>query len=312
MITNRRFSRSKGFGDQLQAKGAISYLSGEDLEDRSATVFRRRLLGCLSPGPEDLAEGSASVPRVVGFFHGFNSDFSDAVAWAERVDKGVTARVPGPSVTVGFSWPSEGDVTAYLDDRHMAEESAPAVARAIEDAIQVLHRQRCPAELCLIAHSMGSYVLAEAAHRAWNLRGRPSALPLFSEIILVAPDLDANTFEPGHLGEALTVFARRVHVYWSRHDRALLASTVKRGGLTGARLGRSGPAHFERIPSNVVGVDASAWTKIEGVSPHSAHFYEPVILKDMAAVVAGQDRSEIAGREPAAGGGFVISRKDME
>lgn len=305
MATNRKRHRRKEFGGEPMPHGGLTYLSGPDLSDRTPASFRRRLLEHLTP-PAELAEGTFEVPRVVGFVHGFNVDWEGARRWAGLVDDRLTSKLQGPKATVGISWPSDGAPTRYLDDRHAAEESAPAVTRAIVDAFRLLERERCSAELCLIAHSMGAYVVACAARRAWKMRGRPASMPIFSEIILVAPDLDANALEAGRIGEALPIFARRLTIYTGRHDRALLISAVKRAGVTGARLGRHGPAKPGLLPPNVVSVDVSAWSKIDDASPHSAHFHEPVILRDMLAVLAGQDRSEIEGRHPLEGDGHLF------
>lgn len=303
MVTNRR--RHAGtFGGNILPRGEVTYLSGPDLKS-GAAPFRRRLLDRLSREKADLSHEGADayqVPRVVGVFHGYNNGWGAALEFADRLDRKLTSQLPGAdhAATVGFSWPSEGDVLHYLDDRHMARESSPAVTRTLVDAFRLLERERCEAELALVAHSMGCYVLATAARDAWELQGFPQTRPVFSEIILAGADLDANALEPGRVGEALPVFARRVTVYYSRQDRALVASSAKRAGVTGARLGRTGPARLDRVPRNVVAVDVSALTVDQGaggVAPHSAHFHHPRILEDMRATLAGHDRQVIDGRQ---------------
>ena len=97
------------------------------------------------------------------------------------------------------------------------------------------------------------------------------------------------------------------HVYYSKYDRALKASSGKRFG--GNRLGRHGANDYNNLSSNVVMVDAREYANrdsISGykdrvnkqVSVHSSHRYHESILSDIIQVLSSIDRGQIEGREP--------------
>lgn len=265
----------------------VTFLSGDPLVVVSPASFRRGLIESL------LGDG---VPRIIGVVHGYNVDWEESLELFALVERHIRPRIESPVAVVGFSWPSAGDLTGYPDDRHAAQASAVALSSVIFGAVRAVESMSCPAELSLICHSMGNFAAAHAFRSTWETLGRPASYNVFSDVLLVAADLDAEDLEPGRVGEAFSVFARRVTVYRSRADRALLASSVKRAGLSGGRLGRHGPEHPDRIPSNVVTVDATSQTKNADVRPHSAYFHSAPILDDMAAVLRGVDRDEISGR----------------
>lgn len=255
----------------------------------SSSELRRQILEDLS------AELAGDVPRIVAFIHGYNTGLESSIELLKHVDKVLTAKLPN-AVTVGYLWPSEGCLESYLSDRDHARETAPSLCFAIMEAIKFLEGARCPAELCLVAHSMGNLALAEAARYAWENLGKPATYNAFSEVLMVAPDLDGGAFEPGGEAGPVAVFGRRVTVYSSRKDQALLASSVKRAGMSGARLGRQGADKPAVVPGNVVLIDATATSIHESVAVHSAHFWAERTLEDMRAVLLGTDRREMPQR----------------
>jgi hypothetical protein len=124
---------------------------------------------------------------------------------------------------------------------------------------------------------------------------------------MLAPDLAATDIENDGKGRYIADFSRRVHVYYSKYDRALKASSTKRFG--GNRLGRHGAEDYDNLPSNVVVVDAWKYAREEEtrqlvdrrgerVSVHSSQRYHPSILKDVVQVLSSVDRSMITTREP--------------
>lgn len=282
--------RAKRGGEWGGAPGVRSYLVG----DRQVT--ERRFQGDVLVNLR-----AQESPRLVAFLHGYNVRHGQAIAATERLEAALSPLVPG-LVMVSFSWPSEGLLTHYLDDRGEARYAGEQLARLVLDVRRFLEREKCTAQLSLVMHSMGNYVGGRAARYAAEAMGYPATWNVFSEVALIAPDLDAEALEPGGEAHELPVFARRLTVYWSRHDRALLASSAKRAGITGARLGRHGPARRERLPSHVVDVDCSAL----GLD-HSDYFDNPLVVRDLAAVLRGVDRETIAEREPVPGGGYRMT-----
>lgn len=307
-VTNRR---SRGATFLAEPAPVLTYLSGQGLAERGAPAFRRALLAELRA-----RVAAGAQPVIVMVLHGYNNGWDEARELFERIEVGLRpsdqpapdgwAEAPGP-VVVGFSWPSEGRLAGYLDDRGAARASAEPLARLLLDAMSFLDQERCPARLAILAHSMGSYLLSLACSLAWELKGRPSDFNVLAEAVMIAPDLDANVFEPGNTAGPIAALARRVTVYYSRHDEALLASSAKRAGVTGARLGRQGPDPL-RMPNNVVAVDASAYvTPGAPGGSHSAYFYVPTVIKDLQAVFAGVDRDEVTTRTKRSPGSYAIA-----
>jgi esterase/lipase superfamily enzyme len=286
--------------EYLDNGAELAYLQIEDGQavHTSAGNMRRLLLKTLRQ-----RDGAG---RIVAFIHGYNTSLGDSVEMLRTVDANITARLPN-ALTVGFLWPSEGRVGGYISDRNRARQAAPSLCNVIMQTLRFLESTGCSAELCVVAHSMGNFVLAEAARYAWETLGMPLTYNAFSEILMVAPDLDGGAFEASGEANAIAVFGRRVTVYHSRRDHVLLASSVKRAGLTGSRLGRQGP-DSPAIPKNVVAIDATMVATHETVNPHSAYFHAPATLDDMVAVLSGIDRSEFRGRLAIGGNAWKLMR----
>jgi esterase/lipase superfamily enzyme len=212
-------------------------------------------------------------------------------------------------VLVGFSWPSSGKTAAYLSDRDEARDSVGAFTRFVIDMnkLSQSNEQDCFSTTFCIAHSMGNYLLRKGLEYMSDNIGSPVGRMLFDETVLMAPDIASKDIESDGKGKYIALFSRRVHVYYSRHDRALKASSAKRFG--GNRLGRHGADDYENLSGNVVLVNAGAYANsdaIDGykdrekkqVSVHSSHRYHPGILRDVVQTLSSIDRDLIQGREP--------------
>lgn len=295
VITNRSWSRSSFTGGEAPNQ-KLAYF--DDPERITGKTFRRRLFERLS----DLA--SAPRPLIIVPIHGYNQDWPEALDFIKKIDSTITAKLDD-AITVGFSWASCGHVVDYINDRMKARSAAITLASEISRALRLIQDANCPTEICVIAHSMGNFLLSKAAAYASEAHGDP-AFQVFSEVLMVAADMDGGAFEPGGDGHALARFSRRITVYRSSHDRALLASRAKRAGLTGRRLGRHGVDDRKSIPSNVVLVDASRRTNMGGLAAHGHYFEDGRVISDMLAALEGKDRSVIMGREEK-DGEFVIT-----
>ena len=309
IMTNRNLAKGS-FGGKEAPDHKVSYVNmagagaepeqqtSQSLQIMSPQNFRRQVIDDLRILGESHERSLLIVP-----IHGFNNGWSDSVRFIRKIDQELTLQIPG-ALTVGYSWPSGGKVSAYLGDRMRARWSAIPFTQVLADVVTMLQRERCPAEVVVIAHSMGNYLLALATSWVSEHFGDPD-FAVFSEAIMVAPDLDGNCFEPGKVCEHLAKFSRRITVYRSRKDAAILGSRAKRGGLTGRRLGRQGPGKW--LPDNVVMVDATSRAgRFPSVKTHSLYFSDPQILADLRQVVNGTDRAEISTRA-LKDGEFVIA-----
>lgn len=147
------------------------------------------------------------------FVHGYNTSFEGAALRTAQIsfDLGFDG------ATFFFSWPSRAKVLPYTQDEQSIEKSRPNLTAMIEKILSHTDIDR----ICLIAHSMGNralfYSLKELSGLGETTRAK------IGEIILAAPDIDADVFlrdiapEVAGMGVPITLYA-------SKNDRALKAS----------------------------------------------------------------------------------------
>jgi esterase/lipase superfamily enzyme/nucleoid DNA-binding protein len=188
----------------------------------------------------------ASAGReVLVFVHGFNVSFADAARRTAQL--AYDLQLDGAA---GFySWPSRGvpDLLGYTHDENSVQWTVPHLVAFLEE----LARDSGAERIHLIAHSMGNRALAAALQEiAWKLAAHP-APPSFAEVILTAPDIDAEVFRG--LARAMRPTARRMTLYASGRDRALKVSH----GIHG--YGRAGDVEPEIVVvDGLDSIDASA------------------------------------------------------
>jgi esterase/lipase superfamily enzyme len=324
-LTNRNLvSRAGGptFGNSFNpdASAGLRYGratildGGASLRVRAVTVYEERR----DPGDGRFAvKGStpflSNVYRqmmdgqrdTVMFVHGFNTTFEEALISGARLKRGLAQRGLDVNLVV-FTWPSEGEAlpfVSYFRDREDAKASGPALGRAfvrVKEYIDALS----PADLCqqrihVVAHSMGNYLLRHALQYVIG-RGTNNLSRLCDQIIMAAPDEDEDGFEHDHKLALLPRIARGVTVYFSRLDRALLASDITKNQPD--RLGSDGPRLIDLIPKRINLVDAAAFSDAgdgawAGDANHHCYFNQSGrVLDDVAAALTGQLADQIAGR----------------
>ena len=229
------------------------------------------------------------------FIHGFNVSFTEAIESAAKMAKEYAARDYKPNIFV-FSWPSDGKMTNYFNDRHDAEVSGYAFARGLIKLSGFLKKtepgKSCNQKVHLMAHSMGNYVLRHALQQAKKSNEGASLTRIFDEIILTAADEDHDAFEHDYKLAQLPNLAQRVTVYFNSGDLALASSDLTKGNPD--RLGHDGPNKPHEVPAKVVLVDASS--VVGGVAEHSYHQQEDVVMKDIVSVLQGDGSETIKGR----------------
>lgn len=180
------------------------------------------------------------------YVHGFETTFDEAARRAAQVayDLDFDLAEDFRGIPMLFSWPSRGELSAYLADYDTSLEAVDAFNRfldlvKLEAGVRRVH---------VIAHSMGNRVVAEA------LRERGvTPEPILDQLILAAPDIWASRFKARFL-HTLPKIASRVTLYVSDQDRALHASSgIRRdepraGQVAGGLLEvGSGVAGFEAV-----------------------------------------------------------------
>lgn len=152
-------------------------------------------------------------PEGLVFIHGYNVTFEDAARRTAQItyDLGFG----GPAIF--FSWPSQGTLAGYPIDETNIEWSEPPLAEFLRDLAAKGGMQA----IFLVAHSMGG----RGACRALRMlrEQAPSALDVYREIILAAPDIDTAVFLRD-IVPALAEQRKVITLYASSRDKALIAS----------------------------------------------------------------------------------------
>lgn len=162
-----------------------------------------------------LCDGVAASARKEAFvfIHGYSVTFEDAARRTAQL--ACDLKFSGPPIL--YSWPSQGSVAKYTVDETNIEWTIPHLRGFLERVVS----ESGAATLHLIAHSMGNRALTRAL--AEISRGlRPTARAQFRQVVLTAPDIDAEVFK--QLAAAVQSTAERVTLYASSEDEALKLS----------------------------------------------------------------------------------------
>jgi esterase/lipase superfamily enzyme len=201
-----------------------------------------------------------SGKNLLVFVHGYNVSFEDA---ARRTAQ-MAADLQFPGAPVFFSWPSHNDWYRYPDDA----ENIQASVKQIRSFLEQIARESKAESINLVAHSMGSVGLTQA------LAGLSSREPLFNQVVLAAPDIDATVFRE-EIAPRITKTAKRVTLYTSQTDLALLASRYFNAG---DRVGDS-----SRGVLSIPGIEVIDATEIDSsLLGHSYYGGNIQVLDDIA------------------------------
>jgi esterase/lipase superfamily enzyme len=158
------------------------------------------------------------------FIHGYNTTFHDA---ARRTAQ-IAYDLKFDGVPMFYSWPSQGKVSQYLVDETNAEWTIPHLVAFLRE----IRAKTGARKIHLIAHSMGARALTRALK---ELDSDKPASTRFNQIVLAAPDIDAETFAP--MAKAINHAGDRITMYASSRDRAIKISKSVHGY---PRAGESG------------------------------------------------------------------------
>ncbi len=313
MVTNRRIMDGR-YGDEERANQKYEYQYAYNRRKRGADGFektgKKGFEAALLAELQRLRDQeNIRTPKVGIYLHGYNNDYQDSIDEIFDLENSLREIYGHSPVIVGFSWPSSGETVCYLSDREEARDSVGAFTRFLLEINNLATRNErdCFSTTFCIAHSMGNYLLRKGMEYLSDYLGTPRGRLLFTETVLLAPDLASQDIEADGKGRYIADFSRRVHVYYSKYDRALKASSAKRFGEN--RLGRHGADNYDNLPENVVVIDAKKYAnsesiagykdrKNEQVSVHSSHRYHKNILADIVQVLSSVDRGQIETREP--------------
>jgi esterase/lipase superfamily enzyme len=221
------------------------------------------------------------------FVHGYNYGFEKHCKTAAELQR----MLSGKAVVLMFSWPSNGRPTDYISDQADVEWSVPFLARILAD----LGDRLGPENVQVLAHSLGSRGVLFALER---MRAERETRPLIGQLVLMAPDLDAQTFVERL--PALAPLAAGITLYASSNDTPLKASRKLHAS---PRLGEAG--EFLTVAESMQTVDVSPLGRYQVLGHEYFRFY-PKVAADLAELLGeGRSAPERAGLRPVHLNGLV-------
>ncbi len=314
MLTNRTYDASnQTFGTTVAAGGALTYLMATVAPPQTfAVTTPDAWFEALVKDLELCSQGAAANATL--FVHGYAVTFEDATTifptYFGNIESAQPPRYPG--VFIGFDWPSDrigiNQPEAFQAAKQKAQQtgqlSFPLLLRVLEK-ISLFPKLA----LSCICHSMGNYAMFEGASAFDRKQG---AKPLFEQMLCVAAMLESNGFnspESVTYCANISAAAKRVTIYYSSHDDVLPTAEGKKYDDY-QELGIWGPTYDATLLPNVFGLDCSnvvteanarIWEK--GVSnplSHTAYFYIPEVLLDLALTSRGRPAGDMPNRTPIA------------
>lgn len=211
--------------------------------------------------------------EVLVFIHGFNVKFQEAVFRASQI--AYDLKFQGPVVL--FSWPAGAD-SGFINNTLISrtyeanKKNAKASLPAALDFFDLI--SRLDMKTYVYIHSMGHQVAIPALV---NLAKESDVNLLVHELILNAPDFDLRDFED--LAPHLLKLAKRITLYCSYNDSAMLASETLNGGT---RLGAC---------KAIDGVDVINVSEIDnptfGLGLGHGYYSSRAVLTDVAQLIMG-------------------------
>jgi esterase/lipase superfamily enzyme len=207
------------------------------------------------------------------FVHGYNVTFEDA---ARRTAQ-MAYDLAFTGAPIFYSWPSQGAMAAYTVDEANIEWSQTNLKAFLRDVVERTGANK----LYVIAHSMGNRAMTRAV--ASLLGEQPALRPQVTEVILAAPDIDAEVFARD-IAPVLVETGRPITLYASSADLALTASKKVHGY---PRAGDAGPSLF--VAPGIETIDATAVDS--SLVGHSYFADSRSVLSDMFHLVRDGQRA---------------------
>jgi esterase/lipase superfamily enzyme len=161
------------------------------------------------------------------FVHGYNVTFADAARRTAQM--AYDLRFDGAPVF--YSWPSRGVTAAYTVD----EQNVEWAERNLRGFLSDFFAESQARNVYLIAHSMGNRALTRAL--ASVVEQRPDVRSRLRQVVLTAPDIDADVFRRD-IAPALIAQGAPITLYASSGDVALAASRRVHGAPRAGDSGR--------------------------------------------------------------------------
>ena len=198
---------------------------------------KERFFNSLSYGIQNSKKKSTFL-----FIHGYNTSFSDAAKRTAQISYDLLFE----GKAVFYSWPSQASTVKYAKDEANIEWSRHNIKLFLRDYLSRSGAE----EIFLVAHSMGNRGLTRAIIEV--VSENPELKDKIKEIILAAPDIDADVFKRDIAPQMVSKIQKPITLYVSSDDLALKASKELHGN---PRAGDSGQNMV--IVDGVETIDAS-------------------------------------------------------
>ncbi|MDX1698721.1 MAG: alpha/beta fold hydrolase [Thiohalobacterales bacterium] len=213
--------------------------------------------------------------KVMVFVHGYNEEFAETSRMLAQF--ALDLKFSGPVIL--FSWPSQGSLTGYTVDETNAQWAQSHFLQMLSALLEQVPAQN----IYLVGHSMGNRIIGNAMITLASER-LESDLLLFREIVMIAPDIDADVFRR-EMAPRLARTGIHITLYASSKDRALLASKAFHGY---PRAGESGESLV--VVKGVETIDASVASG--GLLGHSYYAEDRRIMEDIFGMLQTGQRAD--------------------
>ena len=163
------------------------------------------------------------------FVHGYNVSFTDAAKRTAQISCDLLFK----GEAVFYSWPSQASTAAYTVDEANIEWAQTNIKNFLEDYLTRSEAE----EIYLVAHSMGNRGLTKAIVSL--ISEKPELKSKIKEIILAAPDIDADVFKRDIAPQMVSKIQKPITLYVSSDDMALQASRQVHGSSRAGDSGKS-------------------------------------------------------------------------
>lgn len=227
-----------------------------------------------------LKEGGSNDLLI--FIHGYNVSFDDAARRTAQLSFDLEFK----GVPLFFSWPSTASLLGYRDDRARIQATIPL----LKEYLRRVAGEFKGARINIVAHSMGTFGFTTALKELReDLAASPEG-PIFNQIILAAPDIDAETFKT-EIAPKIGSSARRLTLYASSRDLALMISRFVNGRQ---RAGDTAPQIL--LTPGVDSIDVSSVDS--SLLGHSYYGDNRSIITDIRSVIGSEQPDKRVFLEP--------------
>jgi esterase/lipase superfamily enzyme len=213
------------------------------------------------------------------FIHGFNTTFEDAARRTAQMAYDLEFK----GAPVFYSWPSQDTLPGYMADENAVQWTEDHLKTFLSDMSEKSGAQN----IYLIAHSMGNRALLRALTALMD--EKPLLRAQIRELILAAPDVDAEVFKNQIAPWVARQASECVTLYASAHDTALEVSGNIHGGYP--RAGDTGENII--VMPKIEIIDA---TRVDtDLFGHGYFSRAPKVLSDIRLLIDESKRASMRG-----------------